>query len=109
MKTTTRLKRKAFVLLFAGGTGAALTYYFDPENGEARRGRLSRRVTHATADVVSARRQLADTVDDVAATAGDVDPTVDTTVTDALQAQEPMPDIGGVTTPAPVPPDRPAG
>lgn len=98
-----KLKRKTAFLLMAAATGAALAYLFDPARGEQRRERLSRRIADATADVASARRQMADTVEEVAAAAGSDagSDAVDTTVTDALAAEEPLPDIGGVTTPSP--------
>jgi hypothetical protein len=116
-----KLKRKAVALLLAGATGAVLAYLLDPVSGEPRRERLARRVTDATADLASARQQLAETVDDVgAAVAGD-DPAAqasvteahaaetsvtgahaaETSVTEALADHRPMPDIGGVTTPEP--------
>lgn len=97
-----RMRRSFWSMVMAAGVGAALAHFFDPDNGHERRERLRRRVEDGAADLADAQDQIHNAVTTVTskvgngASSGHDEPDA---LREALESGEPMPDIGGVTTP----------
>jgi hypothetical protein len=96
------MRRSFWSMVTAAGIGAALAHFFDPELGHERRERLRRRVEDGAADLADAQDQIHHAVNTVTSKVGNgvsAEHDQPDALRDTLESGEPLPDIGGVTSP----------